>query len=74
MANTKEVNKKISKLGDKLTKINESFTINMYDNGYMVEASGRNKKGDYLAAKIMCSTIEEVIDLVREAGEMEKDN
>ena len=70
----KEYNKKISKLSDKLTKINESYTINMYDNGYMVEASGRNKKGDYLAAKIMCSTIEEVIALVSEAAAMDRDN
>ena len=70
MANTKTV----SKLSDKLTKINESFQINMYDNGYMVEASGRNKKGDYVTAKIMCSSIDEVVKLVREASTMDKDN
>ena len=29
--------KTVKKLSDKLTKVNESFTINMYDNGYMVE-------------------------------------
>lgn len=70
MANTKTV----SKLSDKLTKINESFQINMYDNGYMVEASGRNKKGDYVTAKIMCSSIDEVVELVREASTIDKDN
>lgn len=70
MANTKTV----SKLSDKLTKINESYTVNMYDNGYMLEASGRNKKGDYVTAKIMCSSIDEIVELVREAGMMDRDN
>jgi 7,8-dihydro-6-hydroxymethylpterin-pyrophosphokinase len=65
--------KTVTKLNDKLTKINESFTINMYDNGYMVEAGGRNKKGDYVNAKILCNTLDEMLALVREAGEMERD-
>ena len=70
MATTKSVNK----FGDKLTKINESYTINRYDNGFMVEAGGRNKKGDYVNAKILCNTLEEVLALVKEAGEMDFDN
>jgi hypothetical protein len=66
--------KTVSKLGDKLTKVNESFTINMYDNGFMVEAGGRNKKGDYVNAKILCNTLDEVLGLVKEAGEMDRDS
>ena len=66
--------KAVKSLGDKLIKINESYTINRYDNGYMVEAGGRNKKGDYVSAKILCNTLDEVLALVREAGEMELDN
>ena len=69
MATSKSVNK----LSDKLTKVNESFTVNMYDNGFMVEAGGRNKKGDYVNAKIMCTTVDEVLSLVREACEMDRD-
>jgi hypothetical protein len=65
--------KSVNKLGDKLVKVNEQFIINMYDNGFMVEASGRNKKGDYVTAKILCSTLDEVLAIVREAGEMERD-
>ena len=65
--------KTVNKLSDKLTKVNESFTINMYDNGYMVEVSGRNKKGDYVTAKIMCNTMDEVVSLVKEAGDMDRD-
>jgi hypothetical protein len=65
--------KSVKTFGDKLTKVNESFTINMYDNGFMVEAGGRNKKGDYVNAKILCSTLDEVISLVAEACEMDRD-
>ena len=63
----------VTKLSDKLTKVNESFTINMYDNGFMLEAGGRNKKGDYVNAKILCNTLDEVISLVAEACEMDRD-
>ena len=66
--------KTVSKLGDKLVKVNESFAINMYDNGYMIEASGRNKKSDYVTAKILVTTVDELLALVREAAEMERDS
>ena len=69
MATTKTV----SKISDKLVKVNDCFTINMYDNGFMVDVGGRNKKSDYVSAKIVCSTVDEVLSLVREACEMERD-
>ena len=66
--------KPINKLSDKITKVNENFTVNRYDHGYMVEVGGRNKKGDYVNAKIVAGTIEEVLTLVQEALEMDLDN
>ena len=66
--------KTVTKIGDKLVKVNENFTINMYDNGFMVEVGGRNKKSDYVNAKILCSTLEEVQSLVQEACTMERDS
>jgi hypothetical protein len=69
MATTKTV----SKLGDKLTKINESYSVYRYDNGFMFEAGGRNKKGDYVTAKILCNSLDDVLALTREAGEMDLD-
>lgn len=65
--------KTVNKLGDKLVKVNDSFSINMYDNGFMVDVGGRNKKSDYVSAKIVCSTVDEVLSLVREACEMDRD-
>ena len=70
MATSKTVNK----LRDKLTKVNENFSVNRYDNGYMVEVGGRNKKGDYVNAKIVAGTVDEVLALVKEALEMDLDN
>jgi hypothetical protein len=65
--------KTVNKLGDKLVKVNDNFSIHMYDNGFMVEAGGRNKKGDYVQAKILCINVDEVLSLVREACEMDRD-
>ena len=64
--------KQVSNLGDKLVKVNESFTVNLYDNGFMIEVGGRNKKGDYTNAKIMCSNVEQLVALVAEACTMER--
>ena len=58
---------------NKLAKVNENISLNRYDNGFMVEAGGRNKKGDYVNAKILCNTLDEVLALVKEAGEMDRD-
>ena len=66
--------KTVNRLSDKLTKINESYTVNRYDNGFMIEAGGRNKKGDYVTAKILCNTLDEVLILAKEAGEMDLDS
>ena len=65
--------KTVNRLGDKLTKVNDSYTVYRYDNGFMMEAGGRNKKGDYVTAKILCNTLDEVLALVKEAGEMDLD-
>jgi ketol-acid reductoisomerase len=61
------------KLGDKLTKCNDSLTVNMYDNGFMVEVGGRDSNEDWKNAKVMCNTLEEVFAVIREASEMERD-
>ena len=62
----------VKKLSDKLTKVNESFTINMYDNGYMIEVGGRDDEDNWKTAKIMVGTVEELLELVREATEIER--
>jgi hypothetical protein len=65
--------KTVKKISDKLVKINENYSINMYDNGFMFEISGRDAENDYKSAKIMVSTVEELVALVKEAAELERD-
>ena len=67
------VKKQVSKLSDKLEKVNENYTINMYDNGFMIEISGRDSDDEYKTAKIMVPTIEQLIELVKEAAELPRD-
>jgi hypothetical protein len=60
------------KLSDKLAKCNDSLTVNMYDNGYMVEVSGQDSENDWKSAKIMCQTLEQVYAVIAEAAAMER--
>ena len=62
-----------NKLG-KLAKVNENITLNRYDNGWMVEVSGRNKKDDWAAVKTLCNTEEELIAVIKEWNSMDLDN
>jgi hypothetical protein len=58
---------------NKLSKVNESITINRYDNGWMVEIGGRDKKQDWKNTKTMCNSEEEVLAVVKEWNSMELD-
>ena len=70
MAKTKPA---VNKIADKLSKVNDSFTVYMYDNGYMLEISGRNRDSDYKSVKIMCNSIEQLHSVINEATELERD-
>jgi hypothetical protein len=61
------------KLTDKLKKCSDSLTVNMYDNGYMVEVSGRDSQDDWKSAKIMCQTLDQVNAVIVEAASMPRD-
>lgn len=55
-------------------KVNENLTIYRYDNGWMLEVSGRNKNGDYKTSKILCNTEDELISLIKDYNQIELDN
>lgn len=59
---------------NKLAKVNESITVNRYDNGWMVEVSGKDKKDDWKTAKVMCNTEAELLDIIKEYNSMDIDN
>lgn len=58
----------------KLTRVSESFTVNRYDNGYMLEVSGRDRNNDYKTAKIMCTTETELFETIKEVLTMDLDD
>lgn len=62
------------KISDKIKKVNESFTINMYDNGFMVDIGGRDSQDEWVTSKILCSSLEEVVSLVKEAASLPRND
>ena len=64
----------VKSIGDKLVKANEQYTVNMYDNGFMFEISGRDSDNEWKTAKIMVTSVDELVALVREAADMERDS
>jgi hypothetical protein len=64
--------KKVTKVSDKLIKTDTSFTVNIYDNGYMIEVGGRDKKDEWATARIMVSELAELYKVIEEVAEMER--
>ena len=58
---------------DKLAKVNESISVNRYDNGWMIEIGGRDKKEDWKTTKTMCSSEDELIAVIKEWNSKELD-
>jgi hypothetical protein len=61
-------------IGDKLAKVNDSYTINRYDNGFMVEVGGRDEEGDWKTSKVICNTEEDLITVIKQVNKLELDN
>jgi hypothetical protein len=58
----------------KLSKVNESISINRYDNGWMVEVGGRDADNEWKTTKTMCNTEEEVLEVIKEWNSLDLDN
>ena len=58
----------------KLSKVNESITINRYDNGFMVEVGGRDDENDWKTAKVLCNSEEEMLAVVKAWNSMDIDS
>ncbi len=55
------------KISDKLEKIEETVSIQMYDNGFLFEVQGRNHEDEWSTVKILCNDLAEVSNLLTEA-------
>jgi len=61
---------KVTKISDKLTKVDDNFTVNMFDNGFMIEVGGRNSDDDWSRVKLTVSTVAELNELIKEAASL----
>ena len=66
------MSKTVSKISDKLVKVSESFTINMYDNGFMIEVGGQDANDDWKNVKIIVQELDSLIALIKEVAAMER--
>jgi len=57
----------VSKIS-KFIKVSDNFTVNRYDNGFMLEVGGRVSDGDWQVAKIICTTEPELLALIQEVN------
>jgi hypothetical protein len=51
----------------KLVKVDDSFTVNRYDNGFMVEFNGRNDIDDWAGCKVVCNTVDDLFEVIKES-------
>jgi hypothetical protein len=59
-------------INSKMVAVNDSFSVNMYDNGYMIEYSGRDEEMHFVGSKTMCASLEELIALIQAISAMPK--
>lgn len=65
--------KQVKNISDKLSKVNENFTVNMYDNGFMIEVSGKDSEDDWKTVKLMVQSVDELVVLVQEVTALPRD-
>ena len=58
----------MAKISTKLAKVDDCFTVNMYDNGFMLEIGGRDKNDDWARTKLTVATVDELVELIKEAS------
>ena len=66
--------KPITKVADKLTKVNECVNVYFYDNAYMVEVTGRDKNDDWSNIKLVCKDMDEVTKVLQEVESLERES
>lgn len=64
----------MAKITDKLAKVSEQFSIYRYDNGFMIEVSGKDADNDWKTAKVLCTTEDDLIELIKEANGLPLDD
>jgi len=61
-------------INSRMVAVNDSFSVNMYDNGFMVEYSGRDAEMHFVGSKTMCANLEELLTLIQAIAAMERND
>ena len=64
----------MAKISDKLAKVNDNYTVNIYDNGFMIEVSGRDHDDEWNTTKIIVSSVDELVELVKEVSALPRND
>lgn len=62
-----------TKISDKLKRVSDGYTVSIYDNGFMLEISGRDHHDEYRTTKLLANNIDDLVELVREAASLPRD-
>jgi len=60
------------KLVDHFAKVNDSYTVTNCQNGYMVDVSGQDSEENWINAKFVFKTIDELKDVIQDLAWMPK--
>lgn len=55
---------------DQFAKVNDNYTVTNCQNGYVVEVSGQDSSEEWINAKFVFKTIEELKDVVQDLAWM----
>jgi hypothetical protein len=58
------------KLVDHFAKVNDNYTVTNCQNGYVVDVSGRDSSEEWISAKFVFKTIDELKDVVQDLAWM----
>ena len=58
----------------KIVKANESFTVNRYDNGFMIELDGYDKLDDWVKCKLVVNDIKDLHDIIDLINQIPKED
>ncbi len=63
---------KQTKLIDHFDKVNDNYTVTNCHNGYVIDVSGQNSDENWISAKFVFKTLDELKDAVQDLAWMPK--
>jgi hypothetical protein len=60
------------KIQSKLTKVGNNFTVNKYDNGYMIEIYGTDENDNHKTMRICCTDLDQLLETISEFDTIEQ--